>query len=132
MYALDKDEEGAESYRDGLLEEWLRSPVAAAAAPGCRPETVPEMGVPALIILPPAPGKGSELAGPKPWSSCPAVRSMRGRSTHFCRATRIDRIFVAVPPGQAGQFEEPGIITVEGRDPFPLGCQRSGGDHRGR
>jgi 2-C-methyl-D-erythritol 4-phosphate cytidylyltransferase len=32
----------------------------------------------------------------------------------FRQATHIDRIFVAVPPGQAAQFTEPGIITVEG------------------
>ena len=32
MYALDKDEEGAESYLDGLLEERYEASVAAAAA----------------------------------------------------------------------------------------------------
>jgi hypothetical protein len=32
MYALDKDEEGAESYLDNLLEERYEASVAAAAA----------------------------------------------------------------------------------------------------
>ncbi len=71
------------------------------------------MGVPALIV---AAGSGQRLGagGPK------ALVELSGRPLYawsvdaFRRATRIDRIFVAVPPGQAGQFEEPGIITVEG------------------
>lgn len=63
-----------------------------------------------------AAGSGQRLGagGPK------ALVELSGRPLYawsvdaFRRATRIDRIFVAVPPGQAGQFEEPGIITVEG------------------
>ncbi|MBN8870313.1 MAG: 2-C-methyl-D-erythritol 4-phosphate cytidylyltransferase [Solirubrobacterales bacterium] len=71
------------------------------------------MGVPALIV---AAGSGQRLGagGPK------ALVELAGRPLYawsvdaFRRATHIDRIFVAVPPGQAGLFTEPGIVTVEG------------------
>ena len=71
------------------------------------------MGVPALIV---AAGSGQRLGagGPK------ALVPLRGRPLYawsvdaFRRANHIDRIYVAVPPGQAADFTEPGIVTVEG------------------
>jgi len=71
------------------------------------------MGVPALIV---AAGSGERLGagGPK------ALVELAGRPLYawsvdaFRKATHVDRIFVAVPPGKAGFFTEPGIITVEG------------------
>lgn len=71
------------------------------------------MGVPALIV---AAGSGERLGagGPK------ALVELAGRPLYawsvdaFRKATHVDRIFVAVPPGKAELFTEPGIITVEG------------------
>lgn len=71
------------------------------------------MGVPALIV---AAGSGQRLGagGPK------ALVELGGRPLYswsvdaFRKASHVDRIFVAVPPGQADLFEEPGIFTVEG------------------
>ncbi len=71
------------------------------------------MGVPALIV---AAGSGQRLGagGPK------ALVDLAGRPLYawsvdaFRQATHIDRIYVAVPPGQAERFTEPGIVTVEG------------------
>lgn len=71
------------------------------------------MGVPALIV---AAGSGQRLGagGPK------ALVELAGRPLYawsvdaFRKATHVDRIFVAVPPGKAELFTEPGIITVEG------------------
>ncbi len=71
------------------------------------------MGVPALIV---AAGSGQRLGagGPK------ALVELNGRPLYawsvdaFRKATHIDRIYVAVPPGQAGLFTEPGIVTVDG------------------
>lgn len=71
------------------------------------------MGVPALIV---AAGSGQRLGagGPK------ALVELSGRPLYawsvdaFRKASQIDRVFVAVPPGQASRFEEPGIVTVEG------------------
>jgi 2-C-methyl-D-erythritol 4-phosphate cytidylyltransferase len=71
------------------------------------------MGVPALIV---AAGSGQRLGagGPKALVEL-AGRPLYGWSVDaFRQATHIDRIFVAVPPGQAELFTEPGIITVEG------------------
>jgi len=71
------------------------------------------MGVPALIV---AAGSGQRLGagGPK------ALVPLKGRPLYawsvdaFRRAGNIDRVYVAVPPGMAGEFTEPGIVTVEG------------------
>lgn len=71
------------------------------------------MGVPALIV---AAGSGQRLGagGPK------ALVELAGRPLYawsvdaFRRATHIDAIYVAVPPGFSDRFEEPGIVTVEG------------------
>ena len=71
------------------------------------------MGVPALIV---AAGSGQRLGagGPK------ALVPLNGRPLYawsvdaFRQATHIDRIFVAVPPGQAELFTEPDIVTIEG------------------
>jgi 2-C-methyl-D-erythritol 4-phosphate cytidylyltransferase len=71
------------------------------------------MGVPALIV---AAGSGQRLGagGPK------ALVELAGRPLYawsvdaFRRATHIDRIYVAVPPGQSELFTEPGIVTIEG------------------
>jgi len=71
------------------------------------------MGVPALIV---AAGSGQRLGagGPK------ALVELNGRPLYawsvdaFRRATNIDRIYVAVPPGMADRFTEPDIVTVEG------------------
>lgn len=71
------------------------------------------MGVPALIV---AAGSGQRLGagGPK------ALVRLKGRPLYawsvdaFRKATHVDRIYVAVPPGQAERFTEPGIVTVEG------------------
>lgn len=71
------------------------------------------MGVPALIV---AAGSGQRLGagGPK------ALVELAGRPLYawsvdaFRQANNIDRIYVAVPPGRADLFTEPGIVTVEG------------------
>lgn len=71
------------------------------------------MGVPALIV---AAGSGQRLGagGPK------ALVELAGRPLYawsvdaFRRATHVDRIYVAVPPGQADRFTEPDIVTVDG------------------
>jgi len=71
------------------------------------------MGVPALIV---AAGSGQRLGagGPK------ALVRVAGRPLYawsveaFRKASQIDRIYVAVPPGHIGSFTEPGIVTVEG------------------
>jgi 2-C-methyl-D-erythritol 4-phosphate cytidylyltransferase len=71
------------------------------------------MGVPALIV---AAGSGQRLGagGPK------ALVELAGRPLYawsvdaFRQATSIDRIYVAVPPGLADRFTEPGIVTVDG------------------
>ncbi|MBN8867983.1 MAG: 2-C-methyl-D-erythritol 4-phosphate cytidylyltransferase [Solirubrobacterales bacterium] len=71
------------------------------------------MGVPALIV---AAGSGQRLGagGPK------ALVELAGRPLYawsveaFRQASWVDRIYVAVPPGQADRFTEPGIVTVEG------------------
>jgi len=71
------------------------------------------MGVPALIV---AAGSGQRLGAGGPKALVPlGGRPLYAWSVDACRkATRIDRIFVAVPPGQAGLFTEPDIVTVEG------------------
>lgn len=71
------------------------------------------MGVPALIV---AAGSGQRLGagGPK------ALTELDGRPLYawsvdaFREASSIDRIFVAVPPGQGDRFTEPGIVTLDG------------------
>ena len=71
------------------------------------------MGVPALIV---AAGSGQRLGagGPK------ALVPLDGRPLYawsvdaFREASEIDRVFVAVPPGHADRFTEPGIVRVEG------------------
>ncbi len=71
------------------------------------------MAVPALIV---AAGSGQRLGagGPKALVEL-AGRPLYAWSVEACRqASWIDRIYVAVPPGQADRFTEPGIVTVEG------------------
>ena len=71
------------------------------------------MGVPALIV---AAGSGQRLGagGPK------ALVSLNGWPLYawsvdaFRQAAHIDRIYVAVPPGEGDRFTEPGIVTVDG------------------
>ena len=71
------------------------------------------MGVAAVIV---AAGSGQRLGAGRP----KALVELAGRPLYawsveaFRQATHVDRIYVAVPPGQAGLFSEPDIVTVEG------------------
>ncbi len=136
MYALDKDEEGAEEYLDGLLEERFEASVAAAAArlirrgggPGdtgparYRADRGRRIRVKARCRRPE--GAGSPVGRPMyEWSleACPGGDS--DRPDRDCRAARQER-------RRSARGEEP----IPGRrrgDPLALGRGRSGGGRHG-
>ena len=87
MYALDKDEEGAEEYLDGLLEERFAATALASSAASVTRSS-----------RPPAPGRGSEPAARRP--SC-RWRAADGRvvARRLPGGRSVRSIVVACPPG---------------------------------
>ncbi len=106
MYALDKDEEGAEEYLDGLLEERY----AATVAP-------PEAITPEVTAVIAAAGSGERLGAGGPKAFVPlGGRPMVSWSLDACRACGMVRaIVVAVPAGhEHGLDGVDGLVLVDG------------------